>query len=331
MTASRVRDDPNSIASTSATSGKRTSASSSLSLITVATSARAVTRRRTSLMSGVMLGRTFGSKVTGTPVSDASTARAATASAPGARVAPIDPTWMHPKSVGAGSSEGSQVRSNSYVACPASSIAARAVDVSGRCGGSERTSMSDRSRWSRTRSPVASSPICVASTVGTPSRAHPTAMFSGDPPGQDVVPSGVAVTSTSDSPTTRSEVNSTLEIDRRVRHQLLQPVHAADLADGAATRAHDDRLRRGCSRSKTYALHQLAVGDARGDEEAVVAGYEVVGRQHAVEVVAGGGGALAPLLAGGPQATLESRKRTRLNSSHLAISYAGLLINKKTY
>ena len=43
------------------------------------------------------------------------------------------------------------------------------------------------------------------------------------------------------------------------------------------------------------AAHQLAVGDAGGDEEAVVAGDEVVGGEHevGVEVVAGVDGALA--------------------------------------
>src|SRR3954464_14435054 len=50
----------------------------------------------------------------------------------------------------------------------------------------------------------------------------------------------------------------------------------------------------------TDALHELAVGDAGGHEEAVVTGDEVVGVEHPVEVVAGVDRALPLRVAPGP-------------------------------
>ena len=54
-----------------------------------------------------------------------------------------------------------------------------------------------------------------------------------------------------------------------------------------------------------HALEQLAVGDAGGGEEAVVARHEVVGAQHLVEVVAGVEGGVALVVVAGPEPALE--------------------------
>ena len=56
-----------------------------------------------------------------------------------------------------------------------------------------------------------------------------------------------------------------------------------------------------------HALHQLAVGDAGGDEEAVVAGDQVVGGEHVVrvEVVAGVERPLPLVVVLGPQPALD--------------------------
>ena len=63
----------------------------------------------------------------------------------------------------------------------------------------------------------------------------------------------------------------------------------------------------GAAGAVAHALHQLAVGDAGGDEEAVVAGDQVVGGQHVVgvEVVAGVERPLPLLVVLGPQPALD--------------------------
>ena len=64
---------------------------------------------------------------------------------------------------------------------------------------------------------------------------------------------------------------------------------------------------RGAAGAVAHALHQLAVGDAGGDEEAVVAGDQVVGGEHVVgvEVVAGVEGPLPLLVVLGPEPALD--------------------------
>ncbi len=61
-------------------------------------------------------------------------------------------------------------------------------------------------------------------------------------------------------------------------------VHAAH---GAGAGAHHQRLGGGTVAAVANALEDVAVGDAGGGEEDVLAGAEVVGGEHAVEVVAG--------------------------------------------
>src|SRR3954471_10471322 len=48
--------------------------------------------------------------------------------------------------------------------------------------------------------------------------------------------------------------------------ELLEPMLAGDQPHRAAARAHHQRLRRGAMGPEVHALHQLAVGDAAGDE-----------------------------------------------------------------
>src|SRR5919109_988901 len=122
--------------------------------------------------------------------------------------------------------------------------------------------------------PAASSPICAASVVGTPSRASPTATFMGEPPGSSVAARpGACVMSTRASPTTRTPVDIeglALEVDGGVRGELAELVVADDLADRPAAGAHDEGVGLAAAGPVAHAPHQLAVGDAGRDEEAVV-------------------------------------------------------------
>lgn len=54
-----------------------------------------------------------------------------------------------------------------------------------------------------------------------------------------------------------------------------------------------------------HAIEQIAVGDARGDEVAVVTGDEVVGVEHLVDVEAGLGGGFAFGVVLRPQSALD--------------------------
>ena len=56
--------------------------------------------------------------------------------------------------------------------------------------------------------------------------------------------------------------------------------HRAGLA------SHDDRLRRAAAAEESHAPQQVAVGDAGGAEEHVLAGDEVLGGQHPGQIVA---------------------------------------------
>src|SRR5829696_193826 len=68
---------------------------------------------------------------------------------------------------------------------------------------------------------------------------------------------------------------------------LVGRVVGGDPSHGAGAGAHYDRLRLDPSAADAHAAEERAAGDAgRGDED-VVARDEVVGRQHAVDVVAG--------------------------------------------
>src|SRR5207342_2228447 len=77
---------------------------------------------------------------------------------------------------------------------------------------------------------------------------------------------------------------------------------SVDAADGAGAGAHDQRLGRGAGAAVADALEDVAVGHAGGREEDVVARAEVVGGEHAVEVVAGVDGGLALAVVTGPEA-----------------------------
>src|SRR4051794_34793101 len=80
-----------------------------------------------------------------------------------------------------------------------------------------------------------------------------------------------------------------LRVERARPDEVRAPdvVAAVDVAHRARPRAHRQRLREDAARPVTDAGEQLAAGDARGGEEAVLAGDQVVGREHPVEVVAG--------------------------------------------
>src|SRR5262245_28445409 len=77
-----------------------------------------------------------------------------------------------------------------------------------------------------------------------------------------------------------------VELERGVPHELLPLVRGLDLADRARLRAHHERLRARAVAPVAHALQQVAVADAAGAEEDVVAGHEVVGGERLVEVVA---------------------------------------------
>src|SRR5687767_5534579 len=66
---------------------------------------------------------------------------------------------------------------------------------------------------------------------------------------------------------------------------LLGGVVGRDAADGARARAHHDRLRLGAGRADAHAAQEGAARDARGGDEHVLAGDEIVRRQDTVEVV----------------------------------------------
>src|SRR5690242_8484569 len=80
---------------------------------------------------------------------------------------------------------------------------------------------------------------------------------------------------------------ASVELERRVAHELLPLVRRVDGARGPRLRAHRHRLRARAVAPVAHALQQIAVADAGGAEEHVVAGDEVVLREHPVEVVAG--------------------------------------------
>ena len=81
----------------------------------------------------------------------------------------------------------------------------------------------------------------------------------------------------------------------------------ADRADGAAARPHHQGVGRGAVRAVVHALEQLAVGDAGGHEEAVLAGDQLLGGEDGVgiEVVACVQRPLPLVVVGGPEAGLD--------------------------
>src|SRR3954465_4030560 len=89
-----------------------------------------------------------------------------------------------------------------------------------------------------------------------------------------------------------------LRVERARPDEVRAPdvVAAVDVAHRARARAHRQRLREHAARPGADAGQQLAAGHAGGGEEDVLARHEIIGRQHAVEVVAGIQGRLAPLV-----------------------------------
>ena len=79
---------------------------------------------------------------------------------------------------------------------------------------------------------------------------------------------------------------ASVELHGRVAHQLLPAVRRLDLADRPGLRAHHQALGAGPVAPVADALEQVAVADARRREEHLVTGYEVVGGEDALEVVA---------------------------------------------
>src|SRR6187551_948642 len=68
--------------------------------------------------------------------------------------------------------------------------------------------------------------------------------------------------------------------------ELFEVVEGLDAADGPRPGAHDDRVGDGPVARQLDTAKERAVRDARGGDEDVVSGYEIVGREHFVEVVA---------------------------------------------
>src|SRR5680860_1378156 len=94
-----------------------------------------------------------------------------------------------------------------------------------------------------------------------------------------------------------------VELERRVAHELLPLVGGVDLADRPRLRAHHQTLRRRAVTPVAHPLEQVAVGDARRGEEHVLARDEIVGPEHAVEVVAGVECGAPFVVVAGPEAT----------------------------
>src|SRR5829696_5673709 len=95
---------------------------------------------------------------------------------------------------------------------------------------------------------------------------------------------------TPDAPVTTSMPSTgvgSVELQRGVLHQLLPLVGGVDGPDGARLRAHHHRLGARAVAPVAHPLEEVAVADASGAEEHVVARHEVVAGEHAVEVVAG--------------------------------------------
>ena len=78
---------------------------------------------------------------------------------------------------------------------------------------------------------------------------------------------------------------------------LVEAVVGLDPAHSAGLGAHDDRVRAGvAARHVADAVDQVAVGDARGDEQGLVGADQVVGVEDLVDIEAGLGGAAALLV-----------------------------------
>src|SRR5690606_4137494 len=106
-----------------------------------------------------------------------------------------------------------------------------------------------------------------------------------------------------------------VEVHDRVRAQLLQAVEGVDHPDGAALGAHHDRLGVRAAAAVSHTAQEVAVGDSGCGEEDVVPANQVVGVQHAIQVVALGD-RLLPLL-------LIARPQLRLNGAANALEGTG--------
>src|SRR5690625_3134131 len=86
---------------------------------------------------------------------------------------------------------------------------------------------------------------------------------------------------------------------------LLDAVLGFDGAHGPGGRAHHDRFGDHVGGVVAHAAQQVAVGDAGGGEVAVVGGDQIVGGQHALQIVAGVDGLLSFLVVLGGEPALE--------------------------
>src|SRR5918999_1530760 len=75
--------------------------------------------------------------------------------------------------------------------------------------------------------------------------------------------------------------------------------------DGARARSHNNRFRYRTLASITHSLYEVTVGYSRRSKEHVVAGHEIVGRQHLIEVVAVVNRLVSLLLTARPQPALD--------------------------
>src|SRR5690625_1530981 len=86
---------------------------------------------------------------------------------------------------------------------------------------------------------------------------------------------------------------------------LLDAVLGFDGAHGPGGRAHHDRFGDHVGGVVAHAAQQVAVGDAGGGEVAVVGGDQIIGGQHALQIVAGVDGLLSFLVVLGGEPALE--------------------------
>src|SRR5262249_40789279 len=95
-------------------------------------------------------------------------------------------------------------------------------------------------------------------------------------------------------------------LDPRVLHQLFEGVGGLDAADGARARTHDDGVRDRAAGDVANPLQERAARDPGGGHEDVLAGDQVVGREDAIDVVAGVVEVLAFVVVAWPEAALHA-------------------------
>jgi len=96
-----------------------------------------------------------------------------------------------------------------------------------------------------------------------------------------------------------------LVVDRRDLSQFVETVTSFDESYRSRQRPHDETLSGGTTGVEAHAVQQFTVGHAGGGEEAVVSANQIVGGEHAIEVVALGDRGISLGLVSSPQLALD--------------------------